>query len=173
MRRSLIILSLLLASLVSSAQVYVLKDHRDSFPADLIYDSLPTLCDSFYSKMRFQDVGIIKQFSPTLDYLKSSIDTVASGLKESDLIYRQKFIQQNLEKTYSKILKKAAKDNIRFKHYTLDKKQFQFGKTEDGNDFCYVTLKCSKKTKTLEVRFLAMKFNGAWFMVDELSIVWL
>ena len=163
---------LLLQLVISQAQIYVLKDHRDSFATELRYDSLPTLCDSFFSKVKLQDSRIIKQFVPTLESLKASIDTNATGFKESDLVFRQEFIQKKLEKLYAKSLKQAKKDNIKFKFYELSKKQYQFGKSEDGNEFCYVTLTCVKKKKTLNIRFLAIRLDGAWYMADDLSLVW-
>ena len=168
-----ILLFSLLLSLAgaSSGQIYVLKDHRDTVVRYKVYDSLPLLCDSFFSKFKTEDPDIIKYFTPTLEYMKAAADT-SLDLKESDHIIKQKAIQLKIERGYKKALKQAKKEKLKFKHYDLLKKEYQKGTTESGNEFCYVTLTARKKKKSMTIKFLATKIEDAWFIVDELYISW-
>jgi len=170
--RTLILGILLLSISSASAQIYVLKDHRDSFIPSKVYDSLPLLCDSFYSHLRFDDPLIMRLFSPTVEYLKMQLDSSHAELKESDYQVKQQQIELRLRKAYKKAIKQAGKDKVKFKHYLLSSKEYTFGKAENGNEFCYVTLVGKKKKKELRIRFLATKIEDAWFIVDELYLSW-
>lgn len=168
----IILISLILAMFSTSyGQIYVLRDHRDTVVRYETYDSLPLLCDSFFSKMKLEDAEIIKYFTPTLEYMKKTADT-SQKLKENDFKIKQKAIQLKVERAYKKALKQAKKDNLKFKHYSLLKKEYQKGTTESGNEFCYVTLTARKKKNTMTIKFLATKIEDVWFIVDELYINW-
>lgn len=168
-----LLLGILLFTLHSaSAQIYVLKDHRDSFVPNMVYDSLPLLCDSFYSNLRFDDPLIMRLFSPTVEYLKLQFDSSAADLKESDYAVKQQQIELRLRKAYKKAIKQSHKDKVKFKHFELNSKEYTYGSAENGNEFCYVTLVGKKKKKELRIRFLATKIEDAWFIVDELYFSW-
>lgn len=170
--RTLLLGTLLLTLHLASAQIYVLKDHRDSFVPNKVYDSLPLLCDSFYSNLRYDNTLIMRLFSPTVEYLKLKLDSLHPELKESDYSVKQQQIELRLKKAYKKAIKQAQKDKVKFKHYSLYKKKYSYGKAENGNEFCYVTLVGKKKKKELRITFLATKIEDAWFIVDELYFSW-
>lgn len=163
---------LLMALFVSSqGQIYVLKDHRDSIPEQSLYDSLPIMTDSFYQSLLMQNVRTIKNFVPTVSHLKSTFDTLDVKYNRADVLMKQQIMQKKLERSYSKILKRAEKRKLTFKRYSVVDKKFTYGKDANGNEFCYVTYICKKNRKKMEISYLAIKLNGCWFVADELSII--
>ena len=123
-------------------------------------------------KFKLEDVSVIALFVPTDSFLWSMFDTSEVQYKASDIALQQRRIQGDLEKDYQKMLRKTAKKKIKLRSYSLLKKEYKYGKDDKGNEFCYVTLKCAKKKKELNITFLALKLKDAWFLVDELYASW-
>lgn len=168
-----LLLSLLLCAVTPAvAQIYVLKDHRDSTVINPVYQNLPELCDSIYSKFKLEDVSVIALFVPTDSFLWSMFDTSEIKYSAFDIALQQKRIQGNLEKEYQKILRKTAQKKIKLSSYELYHKEYTYGKNDKGNDFCYVKIKCRKRKKELSISFLALNLMDTWFLVDELSASW-
>ena len=153
------------------AQLYVLKDHRpdSNLFAPLLFDSLPVMCDSFFTQLRKEDVNTIKSFVPTMKYLKSTYDTLAVEYTLDKVVIRQQMLLRSLQKQYLKILKKAKKDKLKLRHLEHQKTSYDYGEDDDGNAYCYVTVKCNKKKKNYQLKYLAIRLNGMWFLGDDLT----
>ena len=68
---------------VLQAQLYTLKDpKKDIMNMEVLYDSLPIMCDSFYVMLLREDLTEMKKFVPRMKYLKSTFDTMAIEYRE-------------------------------------------------------------------------------------------
>lgn len=173
MFRVFFIVTLCMSSLYASSQIYVLKDHRDSTGERELFDSLPIMVDSFWSKLRFMESKIMKNFTPTFAHLKAAFDTLGVEYNQADLLIKQQLIEKKMTRKLHKSLKKAKKNKVKFKRFSKEKTNYNYGISKEGYEFCYVTIACKKKKTELNVKFLAMKLDGQWFIGDELSIYWL
>ena len=155
----------------TQAQLYVLKDYRpdSNDHYQQLYDSLPQMCDSFYSAFMKKDPSGLKKFVPQVRYLKATFDTMAIEYREDQVLYKQQLILRSLQKDYRKILKQAEKDKFSFKRIERGKTKYKYGKDDNGNRYCYVIVTCKKKKHTYELKYLAILLNGSWFVGDELS----
>lgn len=170
MRHLFVFISILVACAVQ-AQLYTLKDpKKDSADMEVLYDSLPIMCDSFYAMLLKEDLGEMKNFVPRLKYLKSTFDTMAIEYREEQVVYRQQLLLRNLQKDYKKILKYADQSKLGLKRLEKEKTLYDFGRDEQGNKYCYVTVLCKKNKKEYELKYLAIMLNGHWFVGDELTL---
>ncbi len=156
---------------IARAQLYVLKDHRPDTTEDFffLYDSVPQLVDSFFVELKFEDLASIKKFVPKMKYLKATFDTLAIDYKLDQVVVRQQVFLKNLQKQYRKIIKHAEKNRLRLKQLVRGETNYNFGKDEKGNEFCYVAVICFKRKKKYELKYVAIRLNGKWFLGDELT----
>ena len=171
MRFTIVFISLL-AWCAASAQLYVLKDHRPDSSArfNQLYDSLPELCDSFYVAFHAGQIAKFEKYVPQRLFLKSTFDTLQIDYRAEQVVFRQQMILRNLQKSYLKIQKKSAKDRLRISTLLRGETKYDYGIDDKENEFCYVTILCTKRKHTYEVKFVAIKLNGYWFVGDELSL---
>ncbi|MBR9860247.1 hypothetical protein GYB22_05775 [bacterium] len=173
-RRNAIIIPVLFllccSNLRVNAQVYVLKDHRDTVHPQHLFDTLPELCDSFFAQLKNQDIKDIKKFVPEVGFLDSMYDTMNIESNAANTVYRQQIIQRKLEMQYKKMIKRAEKENINLKKLELDRHELKYAADDKGNEFCFVTIHCKRNKREYEVRFTAIKLNGKWFIGDDLTI---
>lgn len=157
----------------SQAQLYVLQDQRpDSADKyNVLYDSLPAMCDTFYRAFLTQDLSNLKPFVPQLKYLKQTFDTMAIEYRPEQVVYRQQLMLRLLQKDYKKVLKYAERNKINLKKIENVEREYDYGKDDDGNRFCYVTVTAKRRKHTYELKYLAIMLNGHWFVGDELSFV--
>ncbi|PCJ64594.1 MAG: hypothetical protein COA58_12720 [Bacteroidetes bacterium] len=155
----------------SQGQLYVLKDHRPDSNEHYqqLFDSLPEMCDSFYITFLKKDLGGMKKFVPQVKYLRATFDTMSIEYREDQVIYRQQMILRNLQKDYRKILKNSEKSKLKLKRIERGKTQYNFGKDDDNNRYCYVTVNCKRRKHQYELKYLAILLNGSWFVGDELN----
>ena len=156
---------------VLQAQLYTLKDpKKDSMNMEVLYDSLPIMCDSFYVMLLREDLTEMKKFVPRMKYLKSTFDTMAIEYREEQVVYRQQMLLHNLQKDYKKILKYSEKSRLNIKRLEKGKTIYDYGRDEQENKYCYVTVLCTKNGKEDELKYLAILLNGHWFVGDELKL---
>jgi len=138
---------------------------------EVLYDSLPIMCDSFYVMLLREDLTEMKKFVPRMKYLKSTFDTMAIEYREEQVVYRQQMLLRNLQKDYKKILKYSEQSNLNIKRLEKEKTRYEYGRDEQENKYCYVTVLCKKNRKEYELKYLAILLNGHWFVGDELKLV--
>ena len=154
------------------AQLYTLKDpKKDITNMEVLYDSLPIMCDSFYVMLLREDLTEMKKFVPRMKYLKSTFDTMAIEYREEQVVYRQQMLLRNLQKDYKNILKYSEQSNLNIKRLEKGKTIYEYGQDEQENKYCYVTVLCKKNRKEYELKYLAILLNGHWFVGDELKLV--
>ncbi len=153
------------------AQLYTLKDpQKDSIDMEVLYDSLPVMCDSFYAMLLREDLVEMKNFVPRMKYLKSTFDTMAIEYREEQVVYRQQMLLRNLQKEYKKILKYAKQSKLNIKRLEKGKTTYDYGRDEQGNKYCYVTVLCYKNKMEFELKYLAILLNLHWFVGDDLKL---
>ena len=138
---------------------------------EVLYDSLPIMCDSFYVMLLREDLTKMKNFVPRMKYLKSTFDTMSIEYREEQVVYRQQMLLRNLQKDYKKILKYSEQSNLNIKRLEKEKTIYDYGQDEQENKYCYVTVLCKKNRKEYELKYLAILLNGHWFVGDELKLV--
>ena len=155
----------------SSAQLYVLKDHRpDSAERyNVLYDSLPALADTFFRAFITSDLSNMKPFVPQLKYLKATLDTAAVEYREEQAVYRQQLLLRSLQKEYKKALKYAQKKDIKVHKLARGKTDFDYTKDEKENTFCYVTEHLTRRKHEYALKYLAIQLNGNWFVGNKLT----
>ncbi len=157
----------------SHAQLYVLKDHRPDTAEkfNVIYDSLPAMCDTFYRAFITENLSNLKPFVPQVKYLRSTFDTMAIEYRPEQVVYRQQLMLRLLQKEYKKALKYTERNKVNLKKIEPTERAYKYGKDDDGNKYCYVTVKAVRRKHTYELRYLAIMLNGHWFVGDELTFV--
>lgn len=171
--RSFILSILITLSVYSPAQLYVLQDHRPDTAEkiNVVYDSLPALCDTFYRAFITENLSNLQPFVPQVRYLRATFDTMAIEYRPEQVVYRQQLMLRLLQKDYKKALKYAERNKINLKKIEPAGRTYRYGKDDDGNRFCYVTVKAIRRKHTYELRYLAIMLNGHWFVGDELTFV--
>lgn len=161
----------LLTGITARAQLYVLKDHILDSNANrpVLYDSLPKMCDTLYRAFIREDLAGLKPFVPEARYLKSTFDTLAIEYREEQVVYRQQLLYRSLQKDYKKIIKYAKKSKLNMRRLEKGTVTYNYGKNEEGYEYCYVTTECKKRKHAYELKFLAIILNGHWFLGDDLS----
>ena len=169
--RNIILGIFILLSAYGQAQLYVLKDHRPDTAEkiNVIYDSLPAMCDTFYRAFLTQNLSNLKPFIPQVKYLRATFDTLAIEYRREQVLYRQQLMLRLLQKDYKKALKYVEKNNINLKKIVLGESSYDYGKDEKGNRYCYVTMRQTRRKNTYELKYLAIVLNGHWFVGDELT----
>lgn len=170
--RILMFLWVLSAGFSYSSAQYILKDHRDSIGEPQLFSTVEELSDSFYSKLRFQHERTIQLFIPSVGAMARAMDSMNLKYTEAELAIKTEIIQKNVERKYKKILKRAKRDNILFKKFERTNTKYDYGSSEEGYEFCYVTIQCARRSKEMTVYFLAIKLDHHWYLGDELSIYW-
>lgn len=154
----------------SSAQLYELKNPaRDSANRIILYDNVPVLADSFYRMLMKEDINEMKKFVPNVKFLRATFDTLAIEYREEQVIYRQQMLLRGLQKDYHKILKKSEKERINLQKIEVTNTHYEYGMDEKDNEYCYVTVMAKRRKHDYEIKYLAIKLNGKWFVGDELS----
>ena len=171
--RNLVLFIFVLVSAYSQAQLYVLKDHRpDSADRyNVVYDSLPAMCDTFYRAFLTQNLQNLKPFVPQVKYLRATFDTMSIEYRPEQVVYRQQLMFRLLQKEYKKALKYAERNKINLKKIERGETKYKYDKDEDGNRFCYVTVTATRRKHTYELKYLAIMLNGHWFVGDDLKFV--
>lgn len=162
----------ILFSVYGHAQLYVLQDHRPDTAEkiNVIYDSLPAMCDTFYRAFLTQNLSSLKPFVPQVKYLRATFDTLAIEYRPEQAIYRQQLMLRLLQKDYKKALKYAEKNKINLKKIVPGESTFDYAKDEKGNRYCYVTVPLVRRKNRYELKYLAIVLNGHWFVGDELLL---
>lgn len=174
MRRilALFVFILLLLPQEVKAQGYVLKDHRDTVIPNVLFDTMPLLVDSFFNCLLREEQDPIKKFVPDVKFLKSTYDTLNVDYNEANALYRQQYMQRNLELQYKRMMKKVRKKKINLKKLEMRDLALEYAiDPEWGIEICYVTLQCIKGKNEYEIKFACIKLNGKWFLADELALV--
>ena len=171
--RILIVFIIAFFALQVQAQLYVLKDHRpdSAYRYNDLYDSLPAMCDTFYRAFITEDIQNLKPFVPQVKYLKSTFDTLAREYRGEQVLYRQQLMLRLLQKEYKKVLKYIRKNKIKLKKIERKSSSYEYGKDDDGNRFCYVTVRCVRRKHTYELKYLAILLNKNWFLGDDVTFV--
>tara|TARA_B110000902_G_C13866872_1_gene421302 strand:+ start:42 stop:569 length:528 start_codon:yes stop_codon:yes gene_type:complete len=169
--RNIILGIFILLSAYGQAQLYVLKDHRPDTAEkiNVIYDSLPAMCDTFYRAFLTQNLSSLKPFVPQVKYLRATFDTLAIEYRPEQVLYRQQLMLRLLQKDYKKALKYAEKNKIHLKKIVLGESSYDYATDEKGNRYCYVTVLLTRRKNTYELKYLAIVLNGHWFVGDELT----
>ncbi|MFY0644156.1 MAG: hypothetical protein JXR19_06795 [Bacteroidia bacterium] len=149
-------------------QVYVLQDHRPQIDEVDYYDSLQELSDSVYHRFINEDIAGIEMITPDTNALRYSLDSTYQEYATSDLLTRRAQIKIRLNKSLRQQYKSYRKNKVILGQFKKDKLTYKFGITPQGNEFCYVTIRCSRKKRKLNITFLALKIQGHWFLGDEL-----
>lgn len=171
--RNLILGIFITLSAYSQAQLYVLKDHRPDTAEkfNVVYDSLPALCDTFYRAFITENLSNLKPFIPQVRYLRATFDTMAIEYRPEQVLYRQQLMLRLLQKDYKKALKYAERNKINLKKIEPGERTYNYGKDDSGNRYCYVTVKAIRRKHTYELKYLVIMLNGHWFVGDELTFV--
>ncbi len=151
----------------------MLQDHRpdSADQINIVYDSLPELCDTFYRAFITQNLTNLKPFVPQVKYLKATFDTLSIEYRPEQLVYRQQLMLRLLQKNYKKALKYATKYKIDLSKMEPTNHYYDYSKDQDGNTFCFVTVTTKRRKHTYELKYLAIMLNGNWFIGDELTFV--
>lgn len=159
-------------SAYGQAQLYVLQDYRSDTAkkVNVIYDSLPAMCDTFYRAFLTQDLSNLRPFVPQLKYLRATFDTLAIEYRTEQVLYRQQLMLRLLQKDCRKVFKYVAKEKMNLKKMVQEECSYNYAKDEKGNRYCYVTVKLTRRKKVYKLKYLAIVLNGHWFMGDDLTL---
>jgi hypothetical protein len=149
-------------------QVYKVQD-KDSLNKQVLYDSLPMMCDSFYAMFIQEKLSGLTDFVPDVKYLKATFDTMDIAYRYEQVVYRQQLLLRNLQKDYKKILKRCERNKIALHKLEVERTEYDYGKDEKGNRYCYITVHCKRRKNTYELKYLAIRLNGTWFVGDDLK----
>ena len=169
MRICSLIFLVALLSYQLSAQIYVLKDHRPQIDEVDYYNSLEELSDSLLKRFKAEDIPGIELITPDTNALRYSLDSNYVEYATSDLLTRRGQIKSRIRSSLRKQFKAYRKDKVILSQFTKDKLTYKYGTNAQGNEFCYVTIKCSRKKRKLHITYLALKIQGHWFLGDEIS----
>lgn len=171
MYRGLFVMILVGLLTSSSAQLYVLKDYRpDSADRyNLLYDSLPSMADTFYRAFVTGQLANVKPFVPQLRYLKATLDTAEVEYREEQALYRQQLLLRSLQKEFKKALKYIDKNAIKLNKLEVVKTNYAYDTDDKGNHFCYVTVYLKRRKHEYELKYLTIMLNNHWFVGDTLT----
>ena len=79
------------------------------------------------------------------------------------MVYRQQMLLRNLQKDYKKILKYSDKSRLNINRLEKEKTIYDYGRDEQENKYCYVTVLCTNNGKEYELKYLATLLNGNGF----------
>ena len=169
--RQFLLIAFLQISILTNAQLYVLKDQRpDTFKYNcILYKNLPVLCDTFYKAMVQLNFENLKPFVPDVKFLKETFDTLDIDFRNDQVLYRQQMIFRGLQRDHRKILKTIAKLDINLKKLIRTELHYDYGKDEKGNQYCYVTQYYQRRKHNYSISFIAIKLNNYWFIGDDLK----
>ena len=169
--RQFFLFILVLVSLLVNAQLYVLKGQRQDSSAFncILHKELPALCDTFYKAIAQMNPEIIKPFVPDVKFLKGTFDTMNIEFRNDQVIFKHQMILRNLQRDYRKILKTTDRLKINFKKLTRTDLNYDYGKDEKENQYCYVTQYYQRRKHKYTLSFIAIMLNGHWFVGDELK----
>jgi hypothetical protein len=169
--RQFFLVILVLVSVLVNAQLYVLKGQRQDSSAFncILHKELPALCDTFYKAIAQMNSEIIKPFVPDVKFLKGTFDTMDIEFRNDQVIFKHQMILRNLQRDYRKILKTTNRLKINFKKLTRTDLNYDYGKDEKGNQYCYVTQYYQRRKHKYTLSFIAIMLNGYWFAGDELK----
>lgn len=170
MNQPTLVVIFVLLSLAGSAQIYVLKDHREPEPVEIRCDTVPELADSMFSALRRDDFEFIKPYLPDKEYLKAAIDSVNPDMTSTMQDVRYQYLMGNMRTRFKKFQKEMSKQRLKWKDVVLVDREIEYGVHEDGHHYAYVTLRCVRKNKLFTISFLAIKLKGKWFLGDELRL---
>jgi hypothetical protein len=131
------------------------------------FDSLPLLVDSFFREFRQKDVNKLTKFIPDMAYVKVLFDSMEVDYTAQKLAYRQQMYLRRAQVRYSKLHKKIKKIKFDTEKCVLEKYDYDCGEADKNRIFCYVSMTCKEKKKSIKVRFLVVLLNDLWFVGDE------
>lgn len=172
--RTLIAAILLFGGLYTAqAQLYVLQDHRPDSMENVPYafDTLSTLCDSLAVQLKRDETVKWKKYVPDFKYLKSTYDTLNVEYDDQKVIFRRQLMLEGLRRDFRKIEKHNEKERIRFRSFDLEKVEYDYGRDEYGNQYCYVSMIFKKRSKEYTLKFVALELRGQWFVADEMTFM--
>ena len=169
--RQLLLIALVQISFLANAQLYVLKNQRpDSSKYNcMLHEELTVLCDTFYRAISYLDFEILKPFVPDLKFLRETFDTLAINFRNDQVLYRQQLLLRGLQRDHHKIIKTFKKLDINFKKLIRTELDYNYGKDEKGNQYCYVTQYYHRRKQKYCISFIAIMLNNYWFFGDELK----
>ncbi len=169
--RQFLLIAFLPISILANAQLYVLKNQRpDTSKYNcILYKELPALCDTFYKAMVQLDFENLKPFVPDVKFLKETFDTLDIDFRNDQVLYKQQMILRGLQRDHRKILKTILKLDINFKKLIRTELDYDYGKDEKGNHYCYVTQYYQRRKHNYSMSFIAIKLNNYWFVGDDLK----
>jgi hypothetical protein len=169
--RQFLLIAFIQISILANAQLYVLKDQRpDTSKYNcILHKDLPVLCDTFHKAMVQLDFENLKSFVPDVKFLKETFDTLDIDFRNDQVLYRQQMILRGLQRDHRKILKTIAKLDINLKKLIRTELDYDYGKDEKGNQYCYVTQYYQRRKHNYSMSFIAIKLNNYWFVGDDLK----
>lgn len=169
--RQFLLIAFLQISILANAQLYVLKNQRPdtSKYKCILHKDLPVLCDTFYKAMVQLDFENLKPFVPDVKFLKETFDTFDIDFRNDQVLYRQQMILRGLQRDHRKILKTIAKLDVNLKKLIRTELDYDYGKDEEGNQYCYVTQYYQRRKHSYSISFIAIKLNNHWFVGDDLK----
>lgn len=169
--RQFFLVFIIYTSVIVNAQLYVLKGQRPDTSAFncILHKKLPALCDTFYKAIADMNPEIIKLFVPDVKFLKGTFDTMDIEFRNDQVIFKQQMILRSLQRDYRKIVKTADKLKINLEKLTRTNLDYNYGKDEQGNQYCYVTQYYQRRKHKYTLSFIAIMLNGHWFVGDELK----
>ena len=169
--RQFFLFILVLVSVLVNAQLYVLKGQRQDSSAFncILHKELPALCDTFYKAIAQMNPEIIKPFVPDVKFLKGTFDTMDIEFRNDQVIFKHQMILRNLQRDCRKILKTTDRLKINLKKLTRTDLNYDYGKDEKENQYCYVTQYYQRKKHKYTLSFIAIMLNVHWFVGYELK----
>jgi hypothetical protein len=132
------------------AQVYVLKDHRPHDDEVDYYDALPELADTLFLRFVKEDVESMELMTPDTNALRVHLDSLYKQGRSPDLVNRRSQIKHRLKLNLQKQYKHYRKAKVSLNQYKKQNVVYNYAKTDEGNEFCYVTIICTKKKRKLK-----------------------
>ena len=169
--RQFFLIAFIQISFLTNAQLYVLKDQRpDTSKYNcMLHEELPVLCDTFYRAISHLDFEILKPFVTDLKFLRENFDTLAINFRNDQVLYKQQLLLRVLQRDHHKIIKTLNKLDINFKKLIRTELDYNYGKDEKGNQYCYVTQYYQRRKQKYSISFIAIMLNNYWFFGDELK----
>lgn len=128
------------------------------------------LGDSVWWALQQKDPSVLMSLIPTSDAIKETFDSLEFKANPQSIKIRRNRIYFKVNKQLRALNARAKANKLKFKTCEKDKIEVKEGKYENGTPFAYVTLFGHKGKRAFFIKFVAIKLNQSWYVLDELKI---
>jgi hypothetical protein len=149
---------------------YEEKEEEAPKIARIYCDTMPVLADSIFSAIRTRKFTEIEKYTPSLDDLKATYDTLEIDGSLKMVRIKHNYLMVNLRKQHVTLLKKAKAFKISLRNVELIEQSITYNTTDDGHRYAQVLYLVKKGKKKYIISFLAIKLIDKWYIGDHLKI---